>query len=161
MPSPEALHPDESLHRYGASVLHGGRGIGGGAWESGLIWGANDHGGHASNSLVAESNLEIGRRNAVFARAEYVRKSAEDLVLPNVEPEREFDIRSLVGGYMRELVSIPGGTIGVGGRASVNFVPSALQPIYGTRTPAGFAVYVRIRPKRMASEAGTAAVHQH
>jgi hypothetical protein len=40
-------------------------------------------------------------------------------------------------------------------------VPSALQPIYGTRTPAGFAVYVRIRPKRMASEAGTAAVHQH
>jgi hypothetical protein len=161
MPSPEALHPDEPLHRYGASVLHGGRGIGGGAWESGLIWGANDHGGHASNSVVAESNLEIGTRNAVFARAEYVRKSAGDLVLPGVDPEREFDIRSLVGGYMRELVSIPGGTIGVGGRASVNLVPSGLEPFYGTRTPAGFALYVRIRQKRMASEAGTAAMHQH
>jgi hypothetical protein len=152
MPSPELLHPEESLHRYGASALYGGRGFAGGAWESALIWGANDHGGHGANSVVAESNLEIGLKNAVFARAEYVQKSAEDLVLPSVDPERQFDIRSLVGGYMREVVSIPGGTIGVGGRASINFVPSALEPFYGTRTPAGFAVYVRVRPKRMAME---------
>jgi hypothetical protein len=153
MPSPESLHPEEPLHRYGASALYGGRGLAGGAWESALVWGANDHGGHAANSIVAESNLEIGLKNSLFARAEYVQKSAEDLVLPSVDPERQFDIRSLAAGYMREVISIPGGTIGLGGRASVNFVPSALEPFYGTRTPAGFAVYVRVRPKRMSTEA--------
>jgi ketosteroid isomerase-like protein len=151
--SPEMLHPDESTHRYGASVLYGGRGISRGAWESTLLWGANAHGGRVAHSALVESNLEIGLKNAVFARAEYVRKSAADLVLPNVDPEREFDVKSLVAGYVREVASIPGGTIGVGGRASVNFIPGALEPFYGTRHPAGFDVYVRVRPKRMAGQA--------
>lgn len=157
LPSPEALHPAESVHRYGVSALYGGRGIAGGAWGSMLLWGANGHGGRAENSVVAETNLEIGRRNALFARAEYVRKSAEELVLPTADPERQFDVRSLVGGYVREVASIPGGSVGVGGRVSVNFVPGALEPFYGTRTPAGFALYVRVRPKRMATERTTAA----
>ena len=147
--SPEALHPDESVHRYGASVQVGARGIRGGAWGSTLLWGANAHGGEAQHSVLAESNLEIGQKNAVFARAEYVQKTAEELVLPAVDPARVFGVSSLVGGYMREVASIRGGTIGLGGRASVNFVPSALEPAYGTRTPAGFDVYVRVRPKRM------------
>jgi hypothetical protein len=151
MPSPEALHPDEPVHRYGASALYGGRGIGDGAWASALVWGANEHDGHASNSVVAETNLEIGSRNSLFARAEYVRKSAEELVLANVDPAREFDIRTLAGGYMREVASVPGGSIGIGGRAAINFIPAGLEPFYGTRTPAGFAVYVRVRPKRMAA----------
>src|SRR5689334_2971708 len=60
MPSPEALHPDEPVHRYGASAMYGGRGLDGGAWASALVWGANEHDGHASNSVVAETNLEIG-----------------------------------------------------------------------------------------------------
>jgi hypothetical protein len=116
-----------------------------------LLWGANAHAGQASHSMLAESNLELGLKNSLFVRAEYVRKSAEDLVLPGVDPAREFDIRSLVGGYVREVASIPGGTIGVGGRASVNLVPAALMPFYATRRPAGFDVYVRVRPKRMAT----------
>ncbi|HET9683191.1 MAG TPA: hypothetical protein VFP15_03760 [Gemmatimonadaceae bacterium] len=152
LPSPEWLHPDEQVHRYGVSALYGGRGIGGGSWGNMLLWGANRSAGHVENSMAAETNLEIGLKNAVFARAEYVRKSAEELVLPTMDPGREFDIRSLVGGYVREVATIPGGSIGVGGRASVDFVPSALEPYYGTRSPAGVAVYVRVRPKRMASE---------
>ena len=149
--SPEALHPGEQVHRYGASALYGGRGIGDGSWASTLSWGANAHAGTTENSLIAETNLEIGRKNAVFARSEYVRKSAEDLVLPAFAPDRQFDLYSLVGGYVREVVSIPGGSIGIGGRVSVNFIPRALEPYYGTRAPAGLDVYVRIRPKRMAA----------
>lgn len=153
LPSPEWLHPDEQVHRYGASAQYGGRGIAGGTWGSTILWGANRSAGHVENSLLAETNLEIGRKNAVFARAEYVRKSAEELVLPTMDPGREFDVRSLVGGYVREVTSIPGGSIGVGVRASVNFVPASLEPYYGSRTPAGVGVYVRVRPKRMASDA--------
>jgi hypothetical protein len=61
-------------------------------------------------------------------------------------------------------VSIPGGTIGIGGRVSINFVPDALEPFYGTRTPSGIAVYVRVRPKRMATQAMSMPAsmqHQH
>jgi hypothetical protein len=150
--SPEQLHPDEAVHRYGAAAMYGGTGIAGGAWASTLIWGANDNRGVVENSVLLEANVEIGSKNAVFGRAESVRKSAEELVLTGVAPDREFDIHSLVGGYVREVASIPGGSIGVGGRVSVNFIPNALEPFYGTRTPAGFAVYVRVRPKRMAME---------
>jgi len=150
--SPEELHPDESAHRYGVAAQYGGRGLGGGSWGSMLLWGANEHDGVAENSAVLETNVEIGRHNALFGRAEYVRKSAEELVLSGTDPEQQFDIRSLVGGYMREIASIPGGSIGVGGRVSVNFIPRSLEPFYGTRTPSGFAVYVRVRPKQMTIE---------
>jgi hypothetical protein len=148
--SPEELQPDESTHRYGASALFSGRGWYGGEWASFLLWGANDHGGHPENSIVLESNLEIGRLNSVFGRYEYVKKSAEELVVPGVPPEQEYNINSVVLGYLREVASIPGGTVGVGFRGSVNFIPRLLEPTYGTRTPAGFALYARIRPKRAA-----------
>lgn len=147
--SPEALHPAESVHRYGASAMYGGRGIRGGSWASTVVWGANEHAGRVEHSVLAESNLEIGHANTIFARAERVRKSAEDLVLPGVDADREFDITSLVLGYVREIASIPGGTIGVGGRASVNLVPAAVGRFYGTRAPKGIDVYIRIRPKVM------------
>ncbi|HEX6534049.1 MAG TPA: hypothetical protein VF041_05600 [Gemmatimonadaceae bacterium] len=151
--SPEALHPEESVHRYGASAMYAAKGIGAGsAWATTLLWGANEHGGRVENSVLAESNLEISRANTVFARAEYVRKSAEDLVLPGVDPDREFDITSLVLGYVREIASIPGGTIGAGARGSVNLVPSAVGRFYGTRAPKGIDVYVRIRPKVMGGD---------
>jgi hypothetical protein len=153
LPSPEWLHPEEQVHRYGMSALYGGRGIAGGAWGSMLLWGANRSAGRSENSAVAETNLEIGQKNSIFGRLEYVRKSAEELVLSGVDPENEYDVTSLVGGYVREIASIPGGSIGIGGRVSANFMPAGLEPFYGTRTPAGFALYVRVRPKRMASEA--------
>ena len=147
--SPEGLHPEESVHRYGVSSLHSGRGLRGGQWNSTLLVSANNHVGHKQGSALGETNLEIGTRNSLFARAEIVRKSAEDLVLPGVDPERQFDIKSFVLGYMREIQPIRGGTIGIGGRMSVNFIPDAVGQFYGTRAPKGIDVYVRIRPKRM------------
>jgi hypothetical protein len=151
--SPEGLHPNESVHRYGTSILYGARGIAGGAWASTLLWGANQNSGVVENSFLAETNLEIGLKNAVFARAEYVRKSAEELVLTGVDPSKPFDIPSVLGGYMREIASIPGGSIGVGGLVNVNFVPRAIEPFYGTRTPSGFSVFIRVRPKLMKMDA--------
>jgi hypothetical protein len=153
---PEELHPAESVHRYGMSLLYSGRGWRGGEWASLVMWGANEHGGHAENSAVVESNLELGRSNTVFGRYEYVRKSAEDLVVAGAPLEQQYDINSVVAGYVREIASIPGGTIGVAFRTSVNLIPRSLEATYGTRTPASFAVYVRIRPKRMLMETAMA-----
>jgi hypothetical protein len=52
---------------------------------------------------------------------------------------------------VHEIGAIRGGSIGLGGRVSVNVVPSTLRSLYGTRTPAGIDVYIRIRPSRMTS----------
>jgi hypothetical protein len=153
--SPEGLRPDEHVHRYGASAMYGGRGISGGSWASSVIWGANATAGRVENSALAESNLEIGLKNAVFGRAEYVRKNGEELTLATVSPDRRFDLGSLLAGYVREVLSIRGGSIGIGGLVSVNFVPAGLQPFYGTGAPAGLDVYVRVRPTRMTTSPDT------
>lgn len=150
--SPEALHPDVSLHRYGASALYSGRGWRGGEWASAAIWGANESGGERENSFDLESNLEIGAHNSIFGRYEYVLKSAEELVVSTAPPNEQFAINSLVGGYIRELFPVRGGTVGAGFRVSVDLIPQSLEPTYGTRTPAGLAVYLRIRPTRMSMD---------
>jgi len=84
------------MHRYGASLLAETRGIRGGNWSSTLVWAMNvhHHGGashailhggpgasphHHASSLLAESNLGVGQRTAVFARVERVRKNGEEL----------------------------------------------------------------------------------
>jgi hypothetical protein len=37
----------------------------------------------------------------------------------------------------------------MGLRASANFLPEELSQAYGTRTPKGIAVYLRVRPREM------------
>jgi len=146
--SPEVLHPDESLHRYGVAALttqaFGRRG----RWASALIWGANDPigSGRASHSVVLESDLDLDETNAVHGRAEYVRKSAADLVIPSVPPTSEYDVGALALGYMRTVGTIAGLATGVGTRGSISLVPASLEAQYGSRTPVGLAVYVRLRP---------------
>lgn len=155
--SPEALHPDDPVDRYGASILYGGNGWRGGHWASGVVWGANRAHGRVQHSVLVESNLEVGSRTSLFGRVEQVTKSAEELVLPGFDEEAEYDLRSLVLGAVREVASLPGTSLGLGVRGSVNFVPSELEPTYGTRTPKGIAVFLRLRPRRMVMEM----THEH
>ena len=149
--SPEELHPDESLHRLSASVLHertfGTRGD----FASSLIWGANKHSGQSglSNSVLAETNLDLDGTNTIFGRAEFVQKLAEDLSIDGVPSSTSYNIGSLVLGYIREISKFAGGSIGLGARGSLDVIPGALEPAYGTRTPGGFAVFLRFRPSRM------------
>jgi len=146
--SPEVLHPDESLHRYGAAALttqpFGRRG----RWASALIWGANDQisAGQPSHSVVLESNLDLDGTNAVFGRVEYVRKSAQELVVPSVLSAVEYDVGALALGYRRTVGTFAGLAAGAGARGSLNFVPASLQPEYGSRTPVGLVVYLELRP---------------
>jgi hypothetical protein len=150
--SPEELRPDENQHRLSASVLYT-RHIGQGSdWASALVYGANRHTvlGQSSrgfeHSLLLESNLELDERNSVFGRAEWVQKSAEELVITGADSEDRFDLSGLVLGYVREVMQYGGLGLGLGVRGSLDFVPKALEATYGTRTPTGIAVYARLRP---------------
>jgi hypothetical protein len=149
---PEALHPGEDQRRLGASILHTA-GLGTQAeWASALVYGANqrvfDGGGTGGweHSVIFESNLQLDRSNSVFGRLEYVRKAGEELALPDPLSGQEFDLGALSLGYVRELAHFGGATAGAGVRGAVNLVPAELEAEYGSRTPAGIAVFFRIRP---------------
>jgi hypothetical protein len=145
--SPDALDPTESIHRFTASALHGTAVGADGQWATTLIYGANATStGQHSNALLAESELIADRFSTFFGRMEYVEKSAAELSLPGFSADHRFNISSIGGGYIRELARLHGATLGVGVRATVNFIPSDLEPFYGSRTPVGGMLFLRVRP---------------
>ncbi|MFL5460498.1 MAG: hypothetical protein ACJ8AY_07405, partial [Gemmatimonadales bacterium] len=163
---PEALHPDEDQDRLGASVLHSAPLGKRGEWASALVYGANQrrpHGGSAGDwehSVILESNLQLDAANTVFGRLEYVRKAGDELALPVALTEQTFDVGALSFGYVREWARFGGATLGVGARGAINFVPEDLEGEYGSRTPVGVAVFVRVRPALLEG-AGPGAMDAH
>jgi hypothetical protein len=157
---PEQLNPDESMHRVTTSALHGARLGADGQWASTFIWGANKRSTQPgwSNSLLAESEAILNRHNTMFARAEWVQKSAEDLVvvnpvvtgggvvLPGFPASQRFNVGALQLGYIRELTRTHWATIGLGAAGTLNFVPASLEPYYGSRNPTGTFIFLRLRP---------------
>lgn len=146
--SPEGLHPDESLHRLGAAALTTQAVGAGGTWSSALIYGANNQigTGRLASSVLVESTLDVDGTNAVFGRAEYVQKSAQELVIGSEPTTTEYHVGAVALGYLRTVGTVGGLAAGVGVRGSLNFVPASLDAVYGGRTPAGVAIYFRLRP---------------
>ena len=146
--SPEAPRDDASMHRVTASALHGARIGETGRWSSTLLWGANAEAGHErlEHSALAETNFEPDDRNALFGRAEYVQKTAEDLSVEGADAHARYDLVALSAGYVREVGAALRTSAGVGARATLNLLPRALEPHYGSRTPAGLVLFVRLRP---------------
>lgn len=149
--SPEPAAPDEAVHRISGSIMNGRTFGEHGELATTLVFGANRHAdaAHLEPSYLLESNLEFGGAHSIFGRAEHVRKGAEDLVLGAGGPAGEFSLTSLVAGYVYEFDRAGAVRTGIGARASVDLIPAALEPVYGTRAPGGFAIYIRFRPQRM------------
>jgi hypothetical protein len=144
--SPEAAHPTESVHRVTAAVLHG-RKIGhNGQWANALIYGANRRSGKTTHSALAETEAVLDRRNTILGRVELAQKTAEDLAIGGVPPDSAFAMTAVSLGYIREVVSTRGATVGLGAQGTLNVVPSGLQSSYGSRTPVGAIVFIRLRP---------------
>src|SRR2546428_396728 len=144
--SPEGLHPDESLHRIGAAALTTQPVGTAGTWSSALIYGANNQigTGKLQRSVVLESALDLDGTNSFFGRAEYVRKSAEELVIPSVPPTTEYDVAALTLGYVRTAGTAAGPAAGVGVRGLLYAVPLSLEGVLRSRTPAGLAIHLRL-----------------
>jgi hypothetical protein len=151
--SPEVLHPEESLHRYAASVMNtrllGARG----EWSSSLIYGANAvSGAPLANSALIETDVSLDGVDTFFGRAELVQKSAQDLAVADQSESRQYDVSALTLGYSREIMRARGLTLGASILGTLNMVPEGLAAAYGTRYPKGYAVFLRLRPDRMHSE---------
>jgi hypothetical protein len=144
--SPEALNPTESVHRTTASVLHG-RKIGhDGQFAAALVWGANRKVGKTTQSLLGEAEAVLDRENTIYGRAELVQKTAEDLAINTLPPETQFDVTSISAGYIREVFRSSRATFGVGLQVTFNHVPGSLESLYGSRTPVGGLLLLRVRP---------------
>ncbi|HEY0778401.1 MAG TPA: hypothetical protein VGD56_10605, partial [Gemmatirosa sp.] len=160
--SPEALRPDESQHRTTLSALYGRPFRARGSASVSVLYGINrEAGSRASPSGGVEGMLDLDGTNTVFTRVESSRKTGEELALPSgvaTDAQAQFALGSLAAGYVREVVRgvglLRGASLGVGGEATVNQVPASLVPVYGSRHPVGFAVYLRLRPSRMAMAMG-------
>jgi hypothetical protein len=151
--SPEVLHPEESMHRYAASIMNtrllGARG----EWSSSLIYGANAvAGAPLANSALIETDISLDGVDTFFGRAELVQKSAQDLAIANQSESRRYDIGALTLGYSREIMRAHGLTLGASILGTLDIVPGALATVYGTRNPKGYAVFLRLRPDRMHTE---------
>jgi hypothetical protein len=162
--SPEALSPDESIHRFTAAALHGTTLGDDGQWASAFVYGTNksSHQTESSNSVAIETEAILDRWNTIFGRAELAQKSAEDLALDEppfgFAPDRRFSIATVSLGYIRELGRGWGTTLGLGAMGTLNSVPGALESAYGSRTPLGAVVFLRVRPFH-ASRATMAGMH--
>lgn len=170
--SPEALKPDESIHRFTVSAQRGSQLRSGGQWASTFIWAANKHSTEPdlSQSFLLESEAILDKSNTVFGRSELVQKSGEELVvdsptlttggvlLPGLPSTQRFNVATAQLGYIRELARTHWATIGLGAAGTLNFVPSPLEPYYGSKTPVGTFIFLRLRPfhtyKKGATEMG-------
>ncbi|MDP9176987.1 MAG: hypothetical protein M3O61_04840 [Gemmatimonadota bacterium] len=149
--SPEELHPDESIHRTTASVLHGRKLGAAGQTASALSWGMNRHGenSNATHSILLENETILDARNTFFGRTELVQKTGEDLALDEDQSAIRFNVGSAQLGFIREVARVRWATIGLGAAGTLNFVPAPLEPDYGSRTPIGAFFFIRLRPFHM------------
>ena len=122
-----------------------------GAWSTSLIWGANvptdSH--QVLHTALLETNVDLDQRNAIFGRAEYVTRTAEELALVGSISET-VEVGSVALGYARRLGTLRRIGIWLGARGHLDVVPEELRLFYGTRTPAGFAVSLRLRAPSVA-----------
>ncbi|MEI6739415.1 MAG: hypothetical protein WCK74_03805 [Gemmatimonadaceae bacterium] len=160
----EAAHPGEAVHRATASALWSRTQADGGSQSLAFIAGANavGHSGWTPGFTV-EGLTDLHTRWQLFARAEAVQKTAEELVLPAVDhhamgssslshvddPEQRFVVGHISAGVLREVALSGAGRVGLGTRITINVVPTTLRDFYGSSTPLGLSVFVRWRTGRM------------
>jgi hypothetical protein len=139
-------HAHEALHRLSVSMMHVVPRPDG-AWSTSLVWGANVpvDTRRVHNTALLETNVDLNERNAVFGRAEYVTRTAEELALVGSVSET-VNIGNVALGYARRLGVVRTVGVWLGARADLDFLPEQLRLFYGSRTPAGFTIYLRLRP---------------
>jgi hypothetical protein len=159
----DPLDPGTGMQRYGASVLTVLPGAKDGAWSAAVVGGINihHHGARAHNhgvdpaksyhiatSTLVETTYELGDRATLYGRAEQVQKSADDLGFNGAELMQLFTVRALTLGATTELATARELSFGIGARGTMNLLPATLEPTYGTRTPVGISLFLRVRPTR-------------
>lgn len=149
--SPEELEADVSVQRYTASVV----------WNRRLaddvsdvsvtaaVGRNNPSQGPSTDASLVEGTLMLDDIHSIFGRAELLTKTGQELVLPAAMAETKFAIGSLSAGYVYDFHQLGSIVPGIGAVGTLDVIGADLEPIYGTRTPVGGMVFVRLRPPVM------------
>ncbi|MFI5316952.1 MAG: hypothetical protein ACHQ6T_14725 [Myxococcota bacterium] len=148
--SPEKLEPDVELTRVTASLTHNFAFGDEGNVATTFVWGTNWPTGEPSTpAFLLETNVELDRHHTPFARLEYVRKTGQDLALPQSLADSQFGIATATLGYVYDFDEIASVVPGVGGAASFDVYDGGLAPFYGHTTGYGFQIFFRFSAPRM------------
>jgi len=122
----------------------------GGVWANTIAWGRNREEGQATHAILAETNVNLAERDLFYGRLEIVEKTGGDLVLPEQLEDESFTIGKLGLGYIRQLGAVAGLVPGFGVGVTVARVTDELETSYGSTTPMGVQLFLRLRPAPMA-----------
>jgi hypothetical protein len=151
--SPEALLPDENLHRLTASGTYSRPAFQDGNVSLSAIWGRNIEEHHSTNSFLVEANVDLDGRNVPFARLEYVQKLGHDLVLPG-DPDASYDVAQAQLGYLYRFGQLGPVVPTLGAVVNIGAVPDSVASAYGTNAPVGAYVFIGLQPPKMAMAHG-------
>ena len=146
--SPEALRPDEDLHRVTASGTYSAPALSNGYLAMTALWGRNV-GDESTDSFLLEVNADLDGRNVPFVRLEYVWKLGHDLALLPGDPEAKYGVFQAQVGYAHRFAGIGAVVPTIGAGVNLGAVPGAVAAAYGTSVPVGMFVFVGLQPPRM------------
>ena len=146
--SPEQLEPNVSINRVTASATWNRPLASGGNWATTAGWGRNiPSSGKPNDALLLESNFDLDTRNVLFARAEFVRKTGDDL---DFTPAGQlYSVGAVSLGYLRNFPILNAFIMSPGVMVTTNFIDGRLNSAYHSQTPVGLAAFIRLRPARM------------
>ena len=141
---PEALEAGDVVRMTG-SVQYA-RNLRRGTWASSFIWGRNhktgDHTHADTNAWLVETLLPVTGKDFLTGRFEVADK---DELFP--DQHDAFRVKSITGGYTRDLAAKSNLETGIGANVTGYIIPRALEQAYGAH-PWAVSVYFRVRLKR-------------
>jgi len=135
---PEQLEPGVDQKRLSASAMWAGEVAPGWKGAATLAWGRKTVEHHNDDAFAAEASIKHDNW-MVFGRGEIT----ENREL--VDDHAAYRVGKLSLGAVRDFRIGEHLSLGAGGLVAVNFVPNALQPLYGGHSPTGAMGFVRLR----------------
>lgn len=140
---PEQLEPDINQKRLSASMLHAGDIAPGWKMAGTLAWGRKTGDHHSDDAFVAEASLKH-RKWTLFSRAEMT-ENRELVEGEDEDQHRAYRVGKVGVGAVYDVPIATNLSLGLGGLASLNFVPGGLAHDYGSHHPIGTMAFVRLR----------------
>jgi hypothetical protein len=142
--SPEQLEPEGRQHRLTGSATYN-RPFQEANWQTTLAWGQNVNApGHRLDAYLLESAYVYAHRHTVFSRIERAEKD-ELFEASNTLFGHTFAVHEATLGYIRDMAAGPHAVVGIGGLGTLSFLPVALEPAYGRKSPVSFMVFIRAK----------------
>lgn len=138
---PEQLEPGVDQKRLSASILYSRQVSPGWKLAGTLAWGRKTAEHHNDDAFVAEASVKHAGWT-LFGRGEMTENRE---LVADVEHGPAYRVGKLSIGAVRDFTIAKHLSVGAGGLFAFNFVPSGLQPLYGTAHPTGAMAFLRLK----------------